>query len=82
MTAPGHGTRLSHALGCRCVPCRAVVPHGTENGYVNYKCRCPWCKRAHAVYIRAYRDAKHGIRNPGCARGLGWPAYNTAEDTS
>lgn len=26
--------------------------HGTENGYVNLRCRCDRCREAHATYYR------------------------------
>ena len=31
-----------------------AIPHGTQNGYQNYKCRCRECKSAHAQGQRAY----------------------------
>lgn len=31
------------------------VPHGTNNGYVNYRCRCDSCKAAASEYQREYR---------------------------
>lgn len=31
------------------------VPHGTDSGYSNHKCRCPDCTQAHATYIREWR---------------------------
>lgn len=33
----------------------AVVPHGTDGGYSNHKCRCPDCRAAHAAYLADYR---------------------------
>lgn len=32
------------------------VPHGTENGYKHYKCRCDACKAAHSEAGRRYRE--------------------------
>lgn len=31
------------------------APHGTENGYKNYKCRCGPCRTAQAVCVRNER---------------------------
>lgn len=31
------------------------IPHGTPNGYGNYKCRCDECKEANSDYYKAYR---------------------------
>lgn len=29
--------------------------HGTENGYQNYRCRCPECTNAHRLYCAGRR---------------------------
>lgn len=34
------------------------LPHGTKNGYVNHKCRCPHCTTAWNEYMAAYRARK------------------------
>lgn len=42
------------------------VPHGTENGYSNYDCRCPECRKAHNAKFRDWyarnraREGWHG----------------------
>ena len=35
----------------------SLVPHGTNNGYVNWSCRCRPCTDAHAAAHRAQRAA-------------------------
>lgn len=37
--------------------------HGTVNGYVNLKCRCPDCRKAWAERARALRR-EHELREP------------------
>lgn len=34
------------------------VPHGTDNGYVNYGCHCADCRAAHAASTRARYHAR------------------------
>lgn len=31
------------------------IPHGSTNGYVNYRCHCTPCTEAHRLRVRAYR---------------------------
>lgn len=37
------------------------IPHGTLNGYVNYKCSCPACKGAKADYERDQRAKRNAL---------------------
>jgi hypothetical protein len=37
------------------VPLPAGIPHGTANGYRNYRCRCDDCRVANSAYQRAFR---------------------------
>lgn len=34
------------------------IPHGTQNGYCNYSCRCPACTEANAARSRQYRQRR------------------------
>jgi hypothetical protein len=38
------------------------VKHGTRNGYVNHRCRCPSCTRANTVYMRDLRARRAARR--------------------
>lgn len=62
-----HGNS-GYRKGCRCAVCRSwksesllswrgsqpteEIPHGTNNGYVHYKCRCLRCRQAHTEAAR------------------------------
>lgn len=35
-----------------------ALPHGTQNGYANWGCRCPLCTDAHREHVDNYR-ARH-----------------------
>lgn len=40
-----------------------AIPHGTHNGYQNYKCSCVECRRANAANQKRYRDEfRNGTR--------------------
>jgi hypothetical protein len=34
------------------------IPHGTANGYNNYKCRCDACREAHRIRMNNYNGRK------------------------
>lgn len=38
------------------------IPHGTRNGYVNYKCRCADCRRVNAEYGRQRYQSDPDVR--------------------
>lgn len=42
------------------------IPHGTDNGYNNYRCRCPECRAANTRVVgprvQAYRERKQNER--------------------
>lgn len=41
------------------------APHGTANGYNNYRCRCQACTAAHAKIKREYYERMKNARIPG-----------------
>lgn len=65
-----HGTTAAYQRSCRCVDCRAAnaeyararktrlapadCPHGTLNGYSQYRCRCDPCVTAKRLETRDY----------------------------
>lgn len=32
------------------------IPHGTQNAYANYACRCSNCREAHRLHVTATRN--------------------------
>lgn len=38
-----------------------MMKHGTVNGYSNYKCRCPECKKAWNDYQKEYKRKKYNL---------------------
>jgi hypothetical protein len=47
----------------------SATDHGSASTYRNYKCRCPECRAAHAVYTLAAQKRRHarmlaGLANP------------------
>lgn len=80
-----HGTDLAYRKGCRCDDCRAhntqrlaafrawrkgEIPHATDDGYVNWACRCELCREAHRDARRADRDAKNVSPTDDTKRGI------------
>jgi hypothetical protein len=45
--------------------------HGTENGYGNYRCRCPSCTAAHSEYYRTGPGAAARLRYRAALLGAG-----------
>jgi len=39
---------------------RPDVPHGTDNAYINWGCRCDQCREAHTLARRAERAQHDG----------------------
>jgi hypothetical protein len=54
---------------------KKLPPHGTRTRYVNYKCKCPRCKRANADYF-AKRTVKANVKAAKVPKG---PHLNLAE---
>jgi hypothetical protein len=34
---------------------RGSIPHGTQNGYANWACRCTRCREAHREHVQEWR---------------------------
>jgi len=67
---PSHGLG-GYSLGCRCEDCVTTkaeymaewrasktfedIPHGTDNGYTNYGCKCDACREAHVARTTGQR---------------------------
>ena len=39
------------------------IKHGTRNGYVNHRCRCPRCTQANTDYMRDLRARRAARRH-------------------
>lgn len=40
------------------------IPHGTDGGYSNHRCRCELCRAAHSAKMREYYARRHGKAQP------------------
>lgn len=74
----GPGVR-GHRRGCTCPSCRSMrtrhktrrlaalgrvaIPHGSEEGYQYYNCRCEDCTSAHADYARERDQERRRAEN-------------------
>lgn len=36
----------------------APTPHGTQNGYANWACRCDKCRQAHRIHVAEWRTSR------------------------
>lgn len=48
--------------------------HGTPNGYVNFRCRCPRCEQAGREYFRKYTHTRARRSCPPSLHGS-WNGY-------
>lgn len=44
---------------------RCPIGWGTRSGYTNHRCRCRWCRAAHAREVRAKRAERRAAANGG-----------------